>query len=62
MIKNVKLPQFDKNEIFSRGDFLASGTVFLKKHLKNKVNTHKLFDSKTFTNDLEKIYTKILYQ
>ena len=34
----------------------------LKKHLKNKVNTHKLFDSKTFTNDLEKIYTKILYQ
>ena len=34
----------------------------LKKNLKNKVNTHKLFDSKTFTNDLEKIYTKILYQ
>lgn len=34
----------------------------LKKHLKNKVNTYKLFDSKTFTNDLEKIYTKILFQ
>ena len=32
----------------------------LKKHLKNKANTHKLFDSKTFTKDLEKIYTKIL--
>ena len=34
----------------------------LKKHLKNKINTHKLFDSKTFTKDLEKIYTKILNQ
>jgi len=34
----------------------------LKEHLKNKVNTNKLFDSKTFTKDLEKIYTKILYQ
>ena len=34
MIKNVKLPQFDKNEIFSRGDFLASGTVFFEKTFK----------------------------
>ena len=41
MIKNVKLPQFDKNEIFSRGDFLASGTVFLKKHLK-KLNFYNV--------------------
>jgi len=36
--------------------------TILKNYLKNKKNTHKLFDNKTFTKDLEKIYTKILYQ
>ena len=41
MIKNVKLPQFDKNEIFSRGDFLASGTVFFEKTFK-KLNFYNV--------------------
>ncbi len=32
----------------------------LKNHLRQKKNLHKLFDSKVFTRDLEKIYQKIL--
>ena len=32
----------------------------LKKHLMNKKNLNKLFDSSVFTKDLEKIYKKIL--
>ena len=31
----------------------------LKKHLSNYKNINKLFDSRTFTQDLEKIYKKI---
>ena len=31
IIKNITLPKFDKKEIFQRGDFLASGTIYLKK-------------------------------
>ncbi len=29
-IKNIKLPKFDKEEIFKRGDFLATGTLYKK--------------------------------
>jgi len=41
LIKKKKLPQFDKDEILSRGDFLASGTVYHKNVLKriNYYNT-----------------------
>jgi len=28
LIRNIKLPVFDKNELAQRGDFLASGTVY----------------------------------
>ncbi len=31
IIESKKLPKFDKNEIFRRGDFLATGTAFKKK-------------------------------
>lgn len=30
ILEKINLPQFDKNEIFSRGDFLATGTVYRK--------------------------------
>ena len=41
LIKKKKLPQFNKSEILSRGDFLASGTVYKKNVLKriNYYNT-----------------------
>ena len=41
VISNSKLPNFDKKEIMSRGDFLASGTMFRKNVLKivNGYNT-----------------------
>lgn len=29
-IKHIKLPEFDENEIFKRGDFLATGTLYKK--------------------------------
>lgn len=33
IIEEIKLPAFDKQEIFSRGDFLATGTVYAKRAL-----------------------------
>jgi len=34
-IKNISLPKFNPSEIFKRGDFLASGTVFARKQIKS---------------------------
>jgi glycosyltransferase involved in cell wall biosynthesis len=37
LVQEIKLPKFDKNEIFQRGDFLATGTVYDTKFIdKNK--------------------------
>lgn len=33
--KKVKLPEFNKNEIFERGDFLATGTLYNSKVIKD---------------------------
>lgn len=35
LIEEILLPRFDKNEIFERGDFLATGTVYNKQSLIN---------------------------
>jgi glycosyltransferase involved in cell wall biosynthesis len=35
IVEEITLPPFDKNEIFSRGDFLATGTVYTKQALFN---------------------------
>ena len=34
LIRDVKLPVFDKNELIERGDFLASGTVYKMRTIK----------------------------
>ena len=35
IIDKSELPPFDKEEVFKRGDFLATGTLYRKKSLKN---------------------------
>jgi len=49
LIKKKELPQFDNNEILSRGDFLATGTVYNKNVLK-KIN---YYNTKTKNCGLE---------
>ena len=47
--KNAIQLSFDKNKILR-----------IKEHLKKDENTKKLFDSKTYTQNLEKTYKEIL--
>ena len=49
VLENIILPQFDKNEILSRGDFLATGTVY-KRDILFKMN---LYDTSVKNSGLE---------
>lgn len=53
----ASLKEYEKKAI----DLVANKEISdLKKHLANYKNINKLFDSKTFTEDLEKIYKEII--
>ena len=47
----MKLPNFDKAEIFKRGDFLATGTVYLK----SQISAAGSFNETTKNCGLERI-------
>ena len=54
-VKEISLPEFDKEEIFNRGDFLATGTLYKKE----TINLIEKYDTKTKNCGLEN-YSLIL--
>ena len=58
--KKVKLPQFNEDEILSRGDFLATGTIYKKDIL----DSHQFYSIKKINSGLEnyELIIKILNQ
>ena len=36
-IRRIYLPKFDRKEIFERGDFLATGTIYRKKNYSKNI-------------------------